>query len=88
MLFKNELDFVGLSTEEKPLNDYIKNGSTYYTVDTQELYVYYEGVWYNQTNPENNTEPTQNTQRTIEQIEVPEVEKKDVPEATNNDEMR
>lgn len=41
------LDIVGLSTEEKP-HIGIEDGTTYYTVDTQELYIYYKGQWYNQ----------------------------------------
>lgn len=52
MLFRDLLDFVGLSTEEKPMNENIKDGSTYYTVDTHELFVYYKGTWYNQNEEE------------------------------------
>ena len=42
------LDIVGLSSEEKPAED-ILNGTTYYEVDTGDLYIYYKGLWYNQT---------------------------------------
>lgn len=41
------LDLVGLSTEEKPTQG-LQDGTTYYTVDTQELYIFYKGIWYNQ----------------------------------------
>ena len=41
-----EWNLVGLSTDDKP--DEIKNGSTFYEVDTSTLYIYYEGVWYEQ----------------------------------------
>lgn len=41
------LDIVGLSDETKPTSG-IKDGTTYYTVDTQELFIYYKGDWYNQ----------------------------------------
>ena len=40
----NEQDFRGLSTDEKPIgmfnNEPIKNGSTYYEIDTGEIYMY------------------------------------------------
>lgn len=42
------IDFVGLADEPKPTTE-IKNGSTFYTVDTKTLYIFYEGVWYDQT---------------------------------------
>lgn len=41
------LDIVGLSDEDKP-TDGIENGTTYYTVDAQELYIFYNGLWYKQ----------------------------------------
>ena len=45
------LDIVGLSTEDKPTTG-IEDGTTYYTVDTQELYIYYKGNWYKQGDDE------------------------------------
>lgn len=55
---KYRVDFVGLSTDEKP-SDQLENGSTYYTVDTQELYIYYEGEWYLQAPIETSSDETQ-----------------------------
>ena len=46
-MMKFRIDIVGLSTEDKPTEG-INNGTTYYTVDTQELYIYYKGQWYKQ----------------------------------------
>lgn len=40
-------DFVGLSTDTKPTRE-LRDGTTFYTVDTQELYIWYNGTWYNQ----------------------------------------
>lgn len=37
-------DIIGLSTDEKPSNQI--DGTTFYCVDTIELYVYYKGTWY------------------------------------------
>jgi hypothetical protein len=51
---KFRLDIVGLSTEEKPTTG-VEDGTTYYTVDTQELYIYYKGIWYNQEPQSTNT---------------------------------
>lgn len=45
------LDIVGLSTEEKPTEN-LQDGTTYYTVDTQEFYIYYKGTWYKQGDEE------------------------------------
>lgn len=36
----------GLSTETKPTD--VENGTTFYTVDTQEFFIFYKGNWYNQ----------------------------------------
>lgn len=55
---KYRVDFVGLSTDEKP-SEQLENGSTYYTVDTQELYIYYEGEWYLQAPIETSSDETQ-----------------------------
>ena len=52
------IDFVGLSTDTKPTQE-LRNGSTFYTVDTQELYIWYKGTWYNQNPVE--TTPTETT---------------------------
>ena len=49
------LDIVGLSDETKPLTG-IENGTTYYTVDTQELYIFYKGTWYKQGETEDDQE--------------------------------
>lgn len=50
-MMKFRIDIVGLSTEDKPTAG-IQNGTTYYTVDTQELYIYYKGNWYKQGSDE------------------------------------
>ena len=39
-------DIVGLSTEEKPLNQ--QDGTTFYEVDTGVFFIYYKGTWYQQ----------------------------------------
>lgn len=56
---KFRIDIVGLSTETKPTTG-IENGTTYYTVDTQEFYIFYKGTWYKQGETEDT--PTQETQ--------------------------
>lgn len=61
---KFRLDIVGLSTEEKPTAG-VEDGTTYYTVDTQELYIYYKGTWYNQEPQSTNT-----NSREIENLEI------------------
>lgn len=38
-------DYIGLSTEPKPLNG-VRNGETYYEVDTKNAYIFYKGQWY------------------------------------------
>lgn len=38
------VDLLGLSDEDKPEN--AVNGTTYYEVDTTDLYIFYEGEWY------------------------------------------
>lgn len=37
-------DLIGLSDEDKP--EYAVSGTTFYEVDTQKLYIMYEGEWY------------------------------------------
>lgn len=47
--FHYRWDFIGLSTDEKPLpedNEKVVNGSTYYCSDTSKLYVFYKDQWY------------------------------------------
>lgn len=46
-MMKFRIDIVGLSTETKPVIG-IQDGTTFYTVDTQELYIYYKEQWYKQ----------------------------------------
>lgn len=46
-------DIIGLSTESKPSNQI--DGTTFYCVDTMQLYVSYKNEWYLQ---EKNTEET------------------------------
>lgn len=46
MLFR--IDIVQLSTEEKPSKN-IQDGTTLYYVDTRQFFIYYKGVWYEQT---------------------------------------
>ena len=46
MLFR--IDIVKLSTEEKPSKN-IQDGTTLYFVDTRQFFIYYKGVWYEQT---------------------------------------
>lgn len=45
------IDIVGLSSEAMPEKD-LKDGTTYYTVDTKQFYIYYKGEWYEQTESE------------------------------------
>ena len=40
-------DYIGLSTEEKPIDD-VKDGSTLLEVDTGCSYIFYQGNWYKQ----------------------------------------
>jgi hypothetical protein len=69
------LDIVGLaSSETLPPTTNLEDGSTYYTVDTQELYVLFQGTWYNQTNPESQSDDSDDSEET--------------PVETNNGEMR
>lgn len=56
---KFRIDIVGLSTETKPTTG-IENGTTYYTVDTQEFYIFYKGTWYKQGEQEET--PAEETQ--------------------------
>lgn len=44
---KFRIDIVGLASETKPASG-IEDGTTYYTVDTQEFYIFYKGTWYKQ----------------------------------------
>lgn len=39
-------DIIGLSTEEKPLNQ--QEGTTFYEVDAGVFFIYYKGTWYEQ----------------------------------------
>lgn len=76
---KYRVDFVGLSTDTKP-SEQLENGSTFYTVDTQELYVYYAGEWYLQapieTSSDEETPVSNDTKKEI--IEEP-IEKRQEP---------
>ena len=47
-------DLVGLSTESKPTN--VKDGSTYFEVNTSNLYIFYKGTWYLQGEQEETQE--------------------------------
>lgn len=88
---KYRVDFVGLSTDEKP-SEQLENGSTYYTVDTQELYIYYEGEWYLQapieTQAERNEKKEEVKKPIKEIIEEPEItlETEPVEEKKSGDE--
>lgn len=42
---KSVADYIGLSTEEKPLTDVV-DGSTLLEVDTATAYIFYDGAWY------------------------------------------
>lgn len=44
------VDLLGLSSEDKP--ESATNGTTYYEVDTTDLYIWYKGTWYKQVAPE------------------------------------
>lgn len=46
-LIKAKYDLVGLSSGTKPTD--VKNGSTFLEVDTSDVYIFYEGTWYNQS---------------------------------------
>lgn len=59
---KFRLDIVGLSTDDLPDATDKLDGSTYYTVDTQELYVCYNGEWYNQNQSEEPTDDSEDEQ--------------------------
>ena len=39
-------DYLGLSTEEKPVPE--ADGTTYYEVDTSSFFIWYKGSWYEQ----------------------------------------
>lgn len=67
------IDFVGLSSETKPTKE-LKNGSTYYEVDTQTLFIWYKGIWYNQ-NPEVSESRNVENLRKSEEL-IPEIEEK------------
>lgn len=45
-------DLIGLSTETKPTNQI--DGTTFYCVDTMQLYISYKNVWYLQEENANN----------------------------------
>ena len=45
MIFR--IDIVGLDEEDKPTTG-IENGTTFYTVDSHKLFIWYEGEWYDQ----------------------------------------
>ena len=62
---KFRLDIVGLSTDDLPDATDKLDGSTYYTVDTQELYVLYKGEWYNQNETLENTDEIVNEEEMI-----------------------
>ena len=68
------IDIVGLSTDTKPAAQ-VENGSTFYTVDTQELYVYYAGQWYLQapieTSSDNEETPSENSNAKKEEVKKP-----------------
>lgn len=49
-LYKSDL--IGLSTETKPTNQI--DGTTFYCVDTMQLYISYKNVWYLQDENANN----------------------------------
>lgn len=72
------LDFVRLAGEEKPITG-VEDGSTLYEVDTQVLYIFYKGTWYNQTNTESEVLYNSNEVSDIERLKL------DVPEIKNDD---
>ena len=83
IFLNNRIDIVKLSTEEKPTKD-LKNGSTLYEVDTTELYVWYNGSWYDEEGNAvvEETEETENTEtndsnRLVKSAETEEVVKDD-----------
>lgn len=81
---KYRVDFVGLSTDTKP-SEQLENGSTYYTVDTQELYLYYGGEWYLQAPIEtssNEETPVENSNEKKEEVKEPVKEIIEEPEIT------
>lgn len=43
-LIMAHFDLIGLSSEAKPTT--VKDGSTYFEVDTSNLYIFYKGTWY------------------------------------------
>lgn len=92
------LDFVGLSTDTKPTAQ-VEDGSTFYTVDTQELYVYYKGDWYLQApiettsdeegqkeTPVENNNKSEEVKELVEEIKEPEEKKETEPEVKTGEE--
>lgn len=50
--FYTRWDFIGLSSEEKPVpetSEHVVNGSTFYEADTSKLYFWTDGYWYEKT---------------------------------------
>ena len=72
-LIMAHFDLVGLSTEAKPTN--LKDGSTYFEVDTSDLYIFYKGTWYKQGEDEEETseetQSIQNSPRLNDVISIP-----------------
>lgn len=48
------VDLLGLSSEDKPKS--AVDGTTFYEVDTTDLYIFYKGEWYKQVAPEPESE--------------------------------
>lgn len=48
---KSRVSIVRLSTEDKPTSG-IEDGSLLYLVDTKDIYIFYKGSWYKQTEDE------------------------------------
>lgn len=39
------VNYIGKSTDQRPM-DGVKNGETLYTVDTKQIFIFYDGQWW------------------------------------------
>lgn len=94
MKLQFRIDIVGLDAESKPNEENIENGTTYYTVDSHKLFIFYNGEWYDQeeefippedetSEDETETEPQENNNKQI--IEEPESEKREIVTEDENE---
>lgn len=90
---KYRIDFVRLDGEAMPSSGNIIDGSTCYIIDTGELYIYYNGTWYNSDidkqneSGQNENQQSENTRDNIieNNAELVKTSKENIIE--NNDEI-